>query len=351
MIVGYISSLNGNTEVCESQKKMIEKYCAYHKIKCSKFFCDTKEYKRTEENAKEMHSVGYNRAYRSERFFPEYDNMIKGIVDGKIKTILVDTFGRLKACKYIAEFLVHLCDECGVHVIEVCGHCDDVHPSAYERVAIYHFTNKSELRPRVYVKSLDAMYTFVSQQKCWGTPCLYADFSIKKSEHKAYEQFRENATAYNVLVTSDFFHVDDKLGTFFNELLYLANKDVRIESMKEGRIMWTAEDFLTKKLQVAVYDCQLNELEKNLELERLNVFVRHKTSWQVADIYVEAEKIENDQKQVELQKLIRNVEKYDVILVRRFNVLHWRTSMFFKIVKQLKVPIYSMKEGGIYLER
>ena len=349
--VGYVCSFIGSEAACGTQMAMIERYCQQHDITCDKFFCDLQEHKRTNENAETMRAVGYEHAYRSERYFAAYDQMLCEISKGNIKKILVDTLGRLKACRYISEFFELLCTHHKVEVVEVCGHLGGQWETEFPKVALYRFTDKSDKRPRVYTKSIDAMYEFVSQQKCWGTPFLYQDYSLKKSEHKEYEKFKNNAAAYGTLLTTDFYHIDDKLCTFFKEISELRDMGVVVESMKEGVVKRTADDFLKKNLKVAIYDCWLDNSDKALELERLKVFVKYKTSWKIANIFVEDGKVEKDGEQKQLQNLKANASNYDAILVRRFNTFHWRTSMFFKIMKQLNVPVFSMKEGGIYLEK
>ena len=40
-----------------------------------------------------------------------------------------------------------------------------------------------------------------------------------------------------------------------------------------------------------------------------------------------------------------NKEKYDLLLIKDFNSLHWRTAKFCHRRNQLGLPIYSLKEG------
>ena len=194
------------------------------------------------------------------------------------------------------------------------------------------------------------MYEFAVQQKCWATPFLFQDFSLKKTDHIKYQELKKHVSEYGVLLTTDFYHIEDKLGTFLIEVSALKKAGVTVESMKEGIIRWTSDQFINENLKVAIYDRWMDDYDKTLELERLKAFVKFKTNWEIAGVFIEENKVEIDSGQKELPRLIQEVRKYNAILVRKFNLLHWRTSMFFKIAKQLKVPIYSMKEGGIYLE-
>ena len=65
-------------------------------------------------------------------------------------------------------------------------------------------------------------------------------------------------------------------------------------------------------------------------------------------LYMEKNIIERDGEQKKLHDLLKEANRYDLILVKKFNHFHWRTSMFFKLAQQAKIPIYSMMEGGLY---
>ena len=347
--VAYISSVTGSIASCSVQRAMIVRYCNYHKITCERFYCDTSEARRNRSEVKNIRELGYSHAYRLEKYFPQYDQMLYDIIRGNISTILVDTIGRLTANKEQSKFFQKLCVNYKVEVIEVCGHLEGLKQDNTRNVAIYHITDQSKERPRIYVKCIDGLYE-VSQQNGWGTPFLFQDFSLVKSEQVKYQEFKTHANKYDMLVVSDFYHIEDKLSVFVSEIQELEAKGIKVESIKEGRVR-ISDDFLKKSLKVAIYDRWLDENDEGLELDRLKAFVKYKTDWKIASIYKEAEKIETDSKQQELQNLLSERHNYDAILVRRFNCLHWRTSMFFKIARKMNIPIYSMKEGGVYLEQ
>lgn len=348
-IVGYINSTTGSIAACNTQHAMIVRYCDYKKITCDRFYCDISENRRNKINVENMCALGYPHAYRLEKYFPQYDQMLYDITRGTISTILVDTIGRLAANKEQSKFFQKLCVNYNVEVIEVCGYLEGLKQDSIRNVAIYHITNQAKERPRIYTKCIDGLYE-VSQLKGWGTPFLFQDFSLLKSEQIKYQEFKKHIDEYDILVVTDFYHIEDKLSRFISEIQSLEANGVAVESVKEGKIKHISDDFLKQELKVAIYDRWLDKADEGLELERLKAFVKYKTNWKITGIYKESEKVETDLKQQELQRLLRESHKYDALLVRKFNCFHWRTSMFFKVAKKLNIPIYSMKEGGIYLE-
>lgn len=349
-VVGYVSAFKGKSGACEIQKEMILRYCECNEITCNIFYCDTSEEKRTSANVKHMQELGYTHAYRLEKYLPEYEQMLQAIAYEGVKIILVDTRVRLPANKYQKAFFKKLCTQYDVKVIEVSGYLEGQAVEDKKKVAVYRVTNSLVERPRKYASGIDKLYE-VSWLNGWGTPFLFQDFSLVKSKQLRYQEFKAHANKYDLLIVTDLYHIEDKLSVFISELQNLEVKGVEVESVGEGKVKRTTEDFLNQPLKVVIYDRWLDENDEGLELDRLKAFVKHKTHWEIACIYRESEKVETDSKQQELQKLLSESYKYDAILVRKFNCLHWRTSMFFKIARKVNIPIYSMKEGGIYLDQ
>ena len=178
--VGYVRSFENGVGSCTVQKSMIKRYCNAYDIECSRFYCDLYGVKRNSDSVKNMQSLGYKRAYRLERTCPQWEQMLQEICAGKIDKILVDMHCRLYISKALYEFFENMCNLQNVKIIEVSGYFESQRKEGEKSIAIYHFTNKSEDRPRIYEKEIDRLYDFVSQQECWGTPTLYLDFSLNQ---------------------------------------------------------------------------------------------------------------------------------------------------------------------------
>ena len=48
-----------------------------------------------------------------------------------------------------------------------------------------------------------------------------------------------------------------------------------------------------------------------------------------------------------LSAIVRNNAKYDLLLVKDVNDIHWRTAKFSKLREALNLSIYSLQEGYI----
>ena len=70
--------------------------------------------------------------------------------------------------------------------------------------------------------------------------------------------------------------------------------------------------------------------------------------WKITDQFSDMTLHQRDGEQHELQKLIANRDKYDLLLVQNLNDIHWRTSNFCRIREALELDIYSLQDG--YLE-
>ena len=350
MIIAYIKSSTGNQPVCNMQKQIIERYVGRHRLECQHYFEDCGKVKRGASLTRQMQAKGFSELRDYDKIYPAWEQMLCFVMENPVTAIIVDLKSRLHMMEKQNRIFQQICNEKGICIIEAIDDEPVESVSSRKAVAIYHFTNHSEIRPIVFEKEIDKMYTYVSRQKCWDTPYVYIDYEIKKSMHEKYNCFRRNVREYDVLLVTDYFHIEDKLGTFMKEMIDLHRNGVDVISLKEGKIRFINRELLKRPLSITSYIRTVDSEDVNLERDRITMFVEYKTQWTVEDIYIEETKAERDSEQQLLPRLLANSDKYDAVLLKQFNHLHWRTSMFFKIVRQLKLPIYSMKEGGIYLE-
>ena len=83
----------------------------------------------------------------------------------------------------------------------------------------------------------------------------------------------------------------------------------------------------------------------------LKLFANKKTRWTVIDQYFDYSEHQNDGEQKQLMELIKNKDKYDLLLVHNLNDVHWRTANFCEIREQLQLDIYSLQEGFLKYRR
>ena len=351
MVIAYVRSDTGSFASIAIQKKMIEQFARMHKVECNEFYIDKIQLKRKSKNVSNIRALGYSRAYEKENYYPEFERMILQIIEGNVESILVDMENRLYTYSKQYNFFRSICDKNQVRIIEVAGMPPHEPESEMCPVAIYHFTNQSEKRPRIFMKDLDKIYQYVSRQERWDTPTVFLDYSLRKSEHLQYDRMIKAIDKFQVIVSMDFYHIEDKLGTFIKEAKWLIQeKGIELVSIKDGKLRFLEDEILNQNYKVAVYDRWADGAEKNLEIQVFETFVKYKTKWEIKNFYIEKEKIERDAEQVEMKRLLKEKDQYDLILVKSFNRFHWRTSMFFKIMRQLGLPVYSLAEGGIKIE-
>ena len=228
------------------------------------------------------------------------------------------------------------------------------------KVCIYHFTDRSENRPIVYQKQVNRLVEF--GKKYGEIKDIFVDKSLRLSEQINKKQLFTNIGSYDVLVTKDFYHINVHTGACIGNLKEFLKEGVPTYTLEDGRFEFTEAPY-NEFLKVAIYHSKFVETKKETTIKRGNAisietyinkmkyFIKTKTNWLVEDVYVDEADGQQDEKQIELLKLIRNRENYDLIVVKDFNTVHWRTAKFCKRRNNLQRGIFSLKEGYLpYME-
>ena len=230
-----------------------------------------------------------------------------------------------------------------------------------KKVAIYHFTNGSEKRPSINKKQMIILREFAST---YGTiEKEYLDKSSKKCEQEEKQTLIEEIINYDVLVTKDFYHISLNTGSCINLLQQFLRLGVETHSIEDGSFAFMDAPF-DKKLRVAIYHAKYEDntpsaawqmkgncITAQTQAEVLQLFVKKKTNWQVIDVYIDEAQIQSNENQRSLLELIENRQKYDLVLCKDFNTIHWRTAKFCKRRNEMQLDIYSIKEGYLKYER
>ncbi len=229
------------------------------------------------------------------------------------------------------------------------------------KVAIYHFTDGSEKRPIINEKQMIALREFASR---YGTVVKeYLDKSLKKGEQEEKEKLFQEIGKYNSLVTKDFYHISKNTGTCIGLMQQFLSFGVKVYSIEDGSFAFTETPF-DKELNVAVYHSKFadntpsakgrrrgNSITVQTQIEIIKLFVKTKTRWKIIDVYVDEAEGQSDDKQKNLLQLIENKNKYDLVVCKDFNRIHWRTAKFCERRNKLELDIYSLKEGYLKFER
>ncbi len=217
-----------------------------------------------------------------------------------------------------------------------------------KKAAIYHFTNKSMQRPKIYRDQLLSLEEFAVSIG-YEVADIYCDMSLKRNERTEFDRFLSSCSQYDALITKDYYHIAENTGKCMSIMKDLRNKGLKIFTPVNGVFIWEDTPF-KDPLRVVTYTCHFgteHEMKEIIPVKNdiLRLYVEKETSWTLIDQYFDKSARQIDGEQVQLMKLIDNKDKYDLLLVHNFNDIHWRTSNFCKIRETLGKDIYSLQEG------
>lgn len=223
------------------------------------------------------------------------------------------------------------------------------------KIAIYHFTDGSNKRPIINEKQMTALREFASGYGIVEKE--YLDKSLKKYEQKEKQMLIEEIMNYDLLVTKDFYHIAINTGACIRLMKHFLTMGVETHSMEDGSFVFSAIP-IDKELNVAIYHAKYEDNTPSAQMQKkgncitaqtqvdvLRLFAKKKTNWKVVDAYIDEAKGQSNDKQKSLMQLIKNREKYDLVLCKDFNTIHWRTAKFCRRRNELGLDIYSIKEG------
>lgn len=216
------------------------------------------------------------------------------------------------------------------------------------KAAIYHFTDGSRKRPKIYQDQLNKLVEFaVSQGFCVEE--IFCDKSLNRCERTEFDRFLSCSDQFEVLVTKDFYHISKNTMKCMGIMQELRNRGVKIYTLENGSFSWNEAPF-EAPLNVATYFCKFGSADKMkqiipLQNDILTLFTEKKTKWNILDQYFDKSKRQNNGEQIQLMKLLENKDNYDLLLVHNLNDVHWRTANFCKIRQLLHLDIYSLQEG------
>lgn len=343
-IVGYVRTYREWDMTCLMQEKMILKFCHENDMRCKQIFCDRGNKKnRSAMDVERAKEIGIS-TQKWNAVFPEWEKLMLAIKEGWIGCILVDTVLRLYCNQDQKHVLERLCQEHNVQVIEVGNH-SSVCEMAKPKLAIYNYSVQPEERTTVTLKDIDSMYDFASQHYEGWEVSLFLDLNLKRRENLV----RVLNTNVDVILVKSFFHIKRKTISFMNTAKILWEKNIKIVSVEEGRLDFIEDKILLENpMKIAIYDRFRSEHEreiKDIQIAKFETFVKCKTNgWIIDKAYIDD--LGND-KQPELEKLLREANQFDLILTDTFGKLGDTIICLKDILR--KIPVYSLKEGAVVL--
>ena len=217
-----------------------------------------------------------------------------------------------------------------------------------KKAAIYHFTDKSEINPKIYLDQIEKIKAFAESQGYMAED-VYCDKSLKRCDHKEYARLMESVDAYDAIFTKDYYHICKNTKRCVSIARDLYDRGIEIYTVENGKLAFEDEPS-DKPLRVATYNSRLGECHDHkttVEVQNavLKLFVDKKTCWTLVDQYSDESEIQRDGSQKELMKLIANRSRYDLLLVHEMNDIHWRTAHFCRVRETLHLDIFSLQEG------
>lgn len=222
------------------------------------------------------------------------------------------------------------------------------------KAAIYHFTDKSTKRPKIYLDQLEALKKYAASIGLMDVD-IFCDMSLRRFERAEFDRFLSIAGHYDALVTKDFYHIAKNTGKCMQILQDLKDQNVQVYTVENGAFSWDNPPFM-EPLRVATYTCHYGTKDeiKNVVSVRndiCRIFIDHKTSWNLMDQFFDESLKQRDGEQIQMTKLINNKNMYDLLLVHNLNDVHWRTANFCRIREKLGLDIYSLQEGFLKFEK
>lgn len=216
------------------------------------------------------------------------------------------------------------------------------------KAAIYHFTDCSQKRPIVNQKQLNILEDYAKSLGFTEIE-IFCDKSLIVSEHTEFQRMLSSIDDFDALITKDFYHISRNTGKFMKTMCELRDKGIPIYTIENGAFYWN-EVPTDKPLRIATYCCRFGTADEMKEIIPVNndilaLFINKKTNWTLIDQYFDESFHQNDGEQKHLQDLLKNKDKYDLLLVHNLNDVHWRTANFCKLREQLQLDIYSLQEG------
>ncbi|WP_302668999.1 recombinase family protein [Eubacterium sp. AF15-50] len=211
--------------------------------------------------------------------------------------------------------------------------------------AIYHFTTST-------IDSCKAQIDLLKDfciSKGFTVAEIFCDTSLKRCERSEFDRFLSCCQQFDVLILKDFYHICKNTMKCISILKDLKKHNVSVITLENGCI--NLESLIVDRpLKVATYCSHYglrndNKSVVSLQTDVLNLFTERETNWSVIDTYYDESKIKNDSYQPQLAELIKNKDKYDIVLVHNLNDISWRTAHFCKLREQLKLDIYSLQDG------
>ncbi|MCR5201840.1 MAG: hypothetical protein K6D02_01925 [Lachnospiraceae bacterium] len=222
------------------------------------------------------------------------------------------------------------------------------------KAAIYHFTDSENINTAVCRKSIEALEK-LTLDKGYDDYDIYLDTSLLMKNRVNYHNLLSKMEMYDAFIFMDFYHITKVTTSMIKQLKDFSSHNIQIYTLRDGSFI-LKEAPTDKPLKVATYCCRFGEqvqMDKLVSVENktLELFVNKKTNWTLCEQYIDKDKNEVYDSQKQLMEIIKNKNKYDLLLIHRLKDISWRSAKFCKRRQQLGMDIYALRDGFLEYER
>ena len=350
---GYIRAYEGKTGDRDIQAALIKRCAEANELNLQVIYTDMGFHKnRNAADRARAKQLGITAPKRYIKCFPEWEEMLIAAAKGEIGTIIVDRRERLYRNLQEKALLENVVKRRGIQIIEA-GTVELPHKELKRNAAVYHYfvpnTRREGVRTTNLVKDLGCFYEKIASHHNWNFCGMYIDESVFCRTE--IERLLER-TDVDVIVCKFFYHINRKLLKFLKIVREMNMRGITLVSTEEGVIRCDYEETvaLNGVCRIAIYDRDRSDAERTthaITKKRLNRFCQQVApDVSVLDLYEEDGKKPADA----FEKLVQNAKNYDLIILDTFGKLGETVNEMMECMRKLRIPIYSLKEGGLHID-
>ena len=349
--VGYVRSMKGYIKNCDFQKKIIRRYARSIGLCISDIYEDNGSVLRTRTDNTRAYQLGLT-VKSWLRSFPAWEEMLLKVKSDEIQIIVVDCQERLYSNAEEKILFEALIQEHGVLVLEV-ENIDEPEEASEKKVVIYyvysHYNKLNDIRPGNATNDIDAFYDEIERHKDWKFSGLYIDNSIDRRVKLPILMERDNL---DIILCKYFYQIKRRPGVFLERMQELNQKGIQLISTEEGIFHFDPSFYalVGKKLRIATYDCYrtlYGYSTRDTTRKKLDMFCSAVLGNQSEIVHYEEY---TRTVSSEFERLIQEVGAYDVLVIDTVTKLGRSINELMHCLKRLGIPIYSLKEGLVYVD-
>lgn len=216
------------------------------------------------------------------------------------------------------------------------------------RAAVYHHTGSRGIRQGVVRKDLRVL-TDYAHLLGYDDITIYCDTDGRSSTGRPeLERLLQATGQYNAVIVRNLFHLDRHTGPAIAKVMSFADAGAVVYTL-DGDAWEIGKAPMKDHLSAAVYISSIKgdhaHREEKLQTDILRCFVKEKTMWTIGGVYSDPRTEKQSVLGDGIQAMIRDRDKYDLLLIHSLKDIHDNTAAFERIWRQLQISIFALQEG------